>query len=181
MKKLLPLIVLLFLYACSEEKIQPQIDKSSIQGEIPSHESWKSKVMFTEKGKIKAVLYSDHLKKYEIQRVTLLEGVKIDFFDKDQKKTSQLTSVKGKVDDLLHDMYATENVIAQNDSGVVLKTEELKWRNSDQKIVTDKFVSIKTRKEIIEGYGMEADQDLNNYVIFNPTYTASITKEEKKK
>ena len=78
-------------------------------------------------------------------------------------------------------MYAIQNVVAQNDSGVVLKTEELKWRNSDQKIVTDKFVSITTRKEIIEGYGLEADQSLNNYIVFNPTYSASIAKDEKKK
>ena len=181
MKKFLPLIILIFSFACTEEKIQPLIDKTSVHGEIPSNESWNSKIMFTENGNVKAVLYTDHLKKYEIQRITLLDVVKIDFYDKTQKKTSQLTSLKGRVDDVLHDMYAIQNVVAQNDSGVVLKTEELKWRNSDQKIVTDKFVSITTRKEIIEGYGLEADQDLNNYIVFNPTYTASVARDQNKK
>jgi LPS export ABC transporter protein LptC len=181
MKFFFACLILLFITACSEEKIQPQIDKSSIHGEIPTHESWNSKIMFTENGIMKAVLYTDHLKKYDVQHITLLEGVKIDFYDKDQKKTSQLTSLTGKVDDVTRDMYAIQNVIAQNDSGVVLKTEELKWRNSDQKIVTDKFVSITTRKEIIEGYGLEADQDLNTYIVFNPTYTASVAKDSTKK
>lgn len=180
MKNLFALLLILTLFSCSEEKIQPQIAKTKIEGEIPSHESWNSKVMFTDEGRTKAILFSDHLQKFEQQKVTLLEGVKIDFYDKEQKSTSNLTSIRGKVDDILRDMYAIGNVIARNDSGVVLKTEELKWRNIDQKIVTDKFVSITTRKEIIEGYGLEADQSLNNYVVFHPTYTASVAKEEKK-
>lgn len=181
MKKLFLFLLTILLFACSEEKIQPQMSKSKIEGEIPVHESWNSKIMFTDEGKIKAILFSDHLEKFELQRITLLEKVKIDFYDKEQKNTSNLTSLTGKVDDILRDMYAFGNVIAQNDSGVVLKTEELKWRNVDQKIVTDKFVSITTKKEIIEGYGLEADQSLNNYVVFHPTYTASVAKEEKKR
>lgn len=180
MKNLFALMLILTFSSCSEEKIQPQMSKTNIEGEIPAHESWNSKVMFTDEGKIKAILFSDHLRKFELQKETLLEGVKIDFYDKEQRNTSNLTSIKGKVDDILRDMYATGNVIARNDSGVVLKTEELKWRNVDQKIVTDKFVSITTKKEIIEGYGLEADQSLNNYVVFHPTYTASVAKEEKK-
>ncbi|KAF0140994.1 MAG: hypothetical protein FD122_2000 [Stygiobacter sp.] len=180
MKNLFALMLILTFSSCSEEKIQPQMSKTNIEGEIPAHESWNSKVMFTDEGKIKAILFSDHLRKFELQKETLLEGVKIDFYDKEQRNTSNLTSIKGKVDDILRDMYATGNVIARNDSGVVLKTEELKWRNIDQKIVTDKFVSITTKKEIIEGYGLEADQSLNNYVVFHPTYTASVAKEEKK-
>lgn len=180
MKKLLTLLLIIFLASCSEEKIQPQIAKQKVEGEIPSHESWNSKIMFTDEGRVKAILFSNHLQKFEMQKVTLLDGVKIDFYDKEQKSTSNLTATSGKVDDILRDMYAIGNVVAKNDSGVVLKTEELKWRNADQKIVTDRFVSITTKKEIIEGYGLEADQSLNNYVVFRPTYTASVVKEEKK-
>lgn len=174
MKKLI-IFFFIILISCKEEKVQPKIDTSKFTGEIPVHESWNSKVYFSEDGKLKAILYAEHLQKYELKKETLLEKIKIDFYDKKQNNASQLTAERGKVDDLSRDMYAFENVIAQNDSGVVLKTEMLKWRNSDQKIVTDKFVSIKTKKEIIEGYGLEADQSLNNYVVFNPTYTATFS------
>jgi len=167
------LITLVFL-SCSEEKIQPIKTSNITEDEIPSHESWKTKIIFSDLGLNKAVLFTDHLKKYELQKVTLLEGVKIDFYDKDQRKTSFLTSVYGKVDDLTRNMYAIENVVVKNDSGTVLKTSELLWRNNDQKIITDKFVSIKSSKEIIEGYGMESDQNLRNYVIFNVTYSATV-------
>ena len=43
-----------------------------------------------------------------------------------------------------------------------------------KKIVTDKFVKIITNDEIIEGYGFESDQDLQNYTIFNITYTTTV-------
>lgn len=170
--KHLAALMLILLFSCSEEKINPIIDDSNSQIEIPSHESWNSKITFTNEGKIRAVLFSDHLKKYEMQKITLLERVKIHFYDADQKISTTLTSKRGKVDDITMDMYAIDSVVAVNDSGTVLTTQELKWKNSNEKITTDKFVSIKSSKEIIEGYGLESDQHLHNYVIFNVTYSA---------
>lgn len=178
MKYYLLISILFFAISCNEEKIEPQLTKENIKGEIPSHESWDSKIVFSDNGKIKAVLFADHLTKYDIQKITFLKGVKIDFYDKEQINTSTLTSKKGKVDDITRDMYAIDDVVAVNDSGTVLKTQELKWRNSDQKIVTDQFVSIKSSKEIIEGYGLESDQSLHNYVIFNVTYSSTISNKE---
>ena len=71
-------------------------------------------------------------------------------------------------------MYAIGNVVAVSDSGITLTTDELIWKNKNKKIVTDKFVKIKSDKEIIEGYGFESDQDLQNYTIFNITYVTTL-------
>ena len=169
------LIALAFLFSCSKEKIQPQVEKSIVQGEIPSNESWNSKMTFSDGGKIKAILYSNHIKMFDEQKFTLLEGVKINFYNKEQKNTSWLSSIRGKVNDRTKDMYAIDSVVALNDSGTVLKTSELMWRNSDQKIITDKFVTITSPKEIIQGFGLESDQYLENYKIFNVTYSKSRT------
>ncbi len=180
MKNLFFLVVILAAaFSCSEEKINPQIEKNSVQGEIPSNESWNSKILFTEDGKTKAVLFSNHFKMYDVQKITLLDGVKINFYNSEQKNTSWLTSDRGKVNDVTKDMYAIDNVVAENDSGTVLKTTELMWRNTDQKIVTDKFVTITSPKEIIQGYGLESDQHLENYKIFNVTYTKNRTETKK--
>jgi len=180
MKKILAAIFFsIIIISCSEEKIQPSIDKTNVQGEIPSNESWNSKIMFTDEGRIKAVLFTDHLKMYEEQKITLLDGVKINFYNQDQKNTSWLTSLRGKVDDVTKNMFAFDSVVAKNDSGTVLKTSELMWRQKDQKILTDKFVTITSPKEIIQGFGFESDQHLNNYVIYNITYSTSLSKKKK--
>jgi hypothetical protein len=60
--------------------------------------------------------------------------------------------------------------VVVNDSGVTITTSELMWRNKDRKIVSDKFVTILSPKEKIQGYGFESDQSLRNYVIYNITY-----------
>ncbi len=179
MRKLLAAVFLLFL-SCTEEKVQPELVQNIANEEIPAHESWNSKIIFTDEGNLKAVLFTDHLKKFEMQKLTFLDGVKIDFYDKQEKVASRLTSLKGKVDDITRDMYAIDSVVAVNDSGTVLRTNELMWRNKDQKIITDKFVSIKSSKEVIEGYGLESDQGLHNYVIFKVTYSATLSKNNNK-
>ncbi|MCX7798053.1 MAG: LPS export ABC transporter periplasmic protein LptC [Melioribacter sp.] len=180
MKIFLLFLAFILFISCSDEKVKPQVKYDYFKGEIPIHESWNSKVIFSSDGKLKAILYAKHLKKYELQKITLIEGVKVDFYDKNQKKTTTLTSKLGKVDDVTMDMYAIDSVVAINDSGTVLKTDELMWRNKDRKIISDKFVSIKSKDEIIEGYGFESDQQLTNYVIFNITYSAVLTNKERK-
>ena len=174
-RNLITFIILVSILSCTEEKIQPLIERSIAEGEIPTNESWNSKIMFTDDGRIKAILFSDHLKMFEIQRATLLEGVKINFYNNEQKNTSWLTSLRGRVNDITKDMYAIDSVVAQNDSGTVLKTSQLMWRNSDQKIVTDRFVTITSPKQVIQGYGLESDQHLEKYKIFDVTYTKNRT------
>ena len=94
----------------------------------------------------------------------------MDFYNDNQVKTSTLTAKRGRVDENTNNLYAIDSVVAVNDSGVVIKTDEMMWRNNDRKIVSDKYVTIVSPKEKIEGYGFESDQNLRNYVIYDITY-----------
>jgi len=167
----------IIFFSCGEEKIKPVIDSSISENEIPSQESWNSKIFFTEEGKLKAILYSKHLLKYDDKKEIFLEGVKIDFYEEDGTKTSTLTSKKGKVDESLKNMFAIDSVVAVSDSGVTLRTDELMWNNQKRKITTDKFVTIISPDEEIQGYGFESDQSLDNYVIYNITYVTALKEE----
>ncbi len=171
----------LIIYSCGEKQVKPELENITASGELPSQESWNAKVLFTDNGILQAILYADHLKIFDQQKVTLLDGVKIDFYNTEGKKTTTLTSLRGKVDDITKNMFAIDSVVAVNDSGVVLKTSELMWRNKDRKILTDKFVTITSSKEIIKGYGFTSDEKLSNYVIRNITYISSISQEQEKK
>jgi LPS export ABC transporter protein LptC len=106
----------------------------------------------------------------QAQETLIDSNLKLDFFNPQQIKTTTLTSKRGRVDDKTRNLYAIENVVAVNDSGITLETEELMWRNSDSKIVSDKFVTITTPTERIQGYGFESDQHLKNYIIYKVTY-----------
>jgi len=165
---------LVFLHiGCGEKKVRPHINPDLNEEEIPAQESWDAKVIFSDSGRTTAILYAGHLRVFAESKETLLDsGVRVDFYNPDEIKTTTLTSKKGKVDDATKNLYAVDSVVAISDSGVTIKTNELMWRNKDAKIVSDEFVTILTDKEKIQGYGFESNQNLTNYVIYNITYTA---------
>lgn len=173
MKYLTLLIFLSILIGCDDEKIKPSINTALKVEELPAQESWNSKVFFTDSGKTKAVLYAGHLRMFAGARETLLDSnVKVEFFSDLERVTTTLTSKRGRVDDITSNLIAIDSVVAVNDSGVTLTTQELMWRNDDRKIVSEKFVTILTAIEKIEGYGFESDQSLDNYIIYNVTYVS---------
>ncbi len=168
------IIIILLLGSCGEEKFKPAIDASVKGDEIPVQESWDAQIIFSEEGKTKAVLHADHIRAYQDKKIKLLDGVKIEFYDDDEKVSSTLTSKRGRINDLTEDMFAIDSVVAVSDSGVTLRTDELIWKNKIKKIKTDKFVTIVNGKEKIQGYGFESDQNLKNYTIYNITYVTTI-------
>lgn len=173
-KSLILIFVFLIISSCSEEKVKPRLLNLKSSEGVPTQESWNSKIVFSENGDLKAILFSDHISVYEDKKYTLLDGVKIDFYDDNSEHTSQLTSKRGRVEDDSQNMYAIDSVVAVSDSGRTLLTDELIWINKTKKIRTDKFVTILDKDEKIEGYGFESDQSLENYVIYNITYQTDL-------
>lgn len=178
MKILLLSLLSLFLVNCTGKDVKPKVDSSFIVEELPAQESWNATVFFTDSGRTKAILFAGHLRLFNNRKETILDdGVKVEFFNQFEQKTTTLTSKRGRVDERTNDLFAIDSVVAVNDSGIVVKTEELNWRNKDKKIVSDKFVTIESPDEHIEGYGFESDQHLRNYVIYNITYITRAKKD----
>ena len=165
------ILSILFLFPfCSSKRVKPSVDGKLSVEELPSQESWNSIITFSDSGKISAILYAGHLRKYDDKKETFLDqNIKVDFYDQNEVQTTTLTSVKGRVDETTNNLYAMDSVVVSSDS-VTIKTDEMMWRNKDRKIVSDKFVTVISPQEEIQGYGFESDQNLNNYVIYNITY-----------
>lgn len=163
------LCALVLVIAGCEEKIKPSVVPVETV-ELPSQESWKSTVVFSDSGQRSAVLWAGHIEAYAQQRITLLgDSVRVDFFNENEVHTSLLTARRGKVNDLTHDLEVYENVVVISDSGTTLKTERLFWNNTTRKIHTDAFVDIQSPREHIMGHGMESDQGLKQYKILRVT------------
>jgi LPS export ABC transporter protein LptC len=171
MKIIVLIFSAVFLFqCCSSKRVKPAVDGSFQSEELPSQESWNSIVTFSDSGKINAILYSGHLRKFDDKRETYLDkNIKVDFYNDEEVHTTTLTAIKGKVNEATNDLYAIDSVVVTSDS-VTIKTEEMMWRNKDGKIVSDKFVTVISPQEKIQGYGFESDQSLQNYVIYNITY-----------
>ncbi len=169
-------LLIVVFSSCGENQIRPTINTQLDDSNIPTQQSWDSKIIFTQKGVLKAILYSKHLMVFEKKHETLIDDMKIDFYNPAGERTSVLTSKKGRVDDITKNMFAIDSVVTVSDSGVTLRTDELMWVNKTQKIKTDRFVRIESPDEIIEGYGFESDPSLENYVIRNIIYSTEAKK-----
>ncbi len=171
MKFFVLIFSILFLFPfCSSKRVKPSVDGKLSVEELPSQESWNSIITFSDSGKISAILYAGHLRKYDDKKETFLDqNIKVDFYDQNEVQTTTLTSIRGRVDETTNNLYAMDSVVVSSDS-VTIKTDEMMWRNKDRKIVSDKFVTVISPQEEIQGYGFESDQNLNNYVIYNITY-----------
>ncbi len=168
MRRLVPFVLLLLLCGC-EEKVKPSLAPLT-QTDMPSQESWQSRVIFSDSARTKVILWAGHIAVYGDQHYTLLDdSIHVDFFNEQEQHTSVLTARRGKVNDITQDFEAYEHVVVVSDSGVVLRTERLFWTNATRKIHTDAFVDIVSATEHIMGQGMQSDQGLKNYEIFKVT------------
>ena len=166
-----PIVIWLFIYGCTKEKVEPTVTVQLTVEEIPDQESWNSTIFFTDSGKTRAILNAGHIKVFSKIKETLLDSnIRVDFYNNEEIHTTTLTSKRGKVDEKTNNLYAIDSVVAVNDSGIVITSDEMMWRNRDRKIVSDKYVTIVSPNEKIEGYGFESDQNLRNYIIYNITY-----------
>ncbi len=166
-----PIIILLFIYGCTKEKVEPTVNVQLTAEEIPDQESWNSTIFFTDSGRTKAILIAGHLRVFSKNKETLLDSnIRVEFYNDEEIHTTTLTSKRGRVDEKTNNLYAIDSVVAVNDSGIVITSDEMMWRNKDRKIVSEKYVTIVSPKEKIEGYGFESDQNLRNYIIYNITY-----------
>ncbi|MBR9976466.1 MAG: LPS export ABC transporter periplasmic protein LptC [Bacteroidetes bacterium] len=160
------ILPLLFLIIACEDKARPAVSGVS-PDQLPTQESWNSTVTFSDSGRVRAILWSGRIRMYEEQSETLLDsGVVVDFYDRQGSHTSVLTSRRGRVDDITRNLEAFDSVVFRSDEGTVVETEYIFWDNKSRQVRGDRFVTITSPTERLQGYGFEADQGLRNYTVF---------------
>ena len=87
--------------------------------------------------------------------------LKVQFFDINGKKESELSSDYGIIDDENELMVVENNVVVRNINGDILETEKLNWNKQKEEIFTDEFVKISTENEVIFGEGLVSNQNFS--------------------
>ncbi len=169
---ILNIVFLLAISACSTDDYDKKLveqESDVLQGDIPNQVSRNVKVLFTDSNVTKAILYAGRARIYTEKKETVLDsGVHVDFIDRETgEKKSYLDADSAHIDDRTQNMIAVGNVFVKSDSqNATLKTEKLYWNNKTRKIHTDKYVVFDNPKEHFEGYGFEADENLENSTIY---------------
>ncbi|MBR9921008.1 MAG: LPS export ABC transporter periplasmic protein LptC [Bacteroidetes bacterium] len=87
------------------------------------------------------------------------EGVLVEFFDPAGNVTSKLSSRYAVRDEDEKKVLVRDSVVWESVNQEKLETSELTWDEREEKIFTNKFVTIRRPDEIIYGHGFESNQE----------------------
>jgi LPS export ABC transporter protein LptC len=118
----------------------------------------------TSGGLRQALINADTLYVFEHEDSTIAVYVKIDFFNDAGVYQSTLTAKRGLVRQKQESFSVWGDVVVKNDTSR-LETQSLRWDAKRSLITTDDFVRFERRGDIITGYGLEADNRLDNVKI----------------
>jgi LPS export ABC transporter protein LptC len=152
-------IALLFGGCGQQRSIGPSMPPS----ELPDQEVEDFALTETDGGKLQWKLYARVAQMYEARNRIVVNGVRVDFFDEHGQRASQLTAREGEINQMTHDMLATGNVVLQTNEGTRMSTEEMRFVNRTQKIMSDRLVRVERTGDVLTGVGFESDPDLSHF------------------
>ncbi|MCH7658053.1 MAG: LPS export ABC transporter periplasmic protein LptC [Bacteroidetes bacterium] len=144
---------------------------------LPSLTIVNLETIYTDSTKIQLRIKAPLVKRYDHEEDPYLEfpkGLKVYFYDENEKVESQLSARYAIYYEAEELWEAKDSVVATNDRGEVLNTEQLFWDENKKLIYTSEFVKITSSDEIIYGDGMEANENFTDWKIMKPRGTFYI-------
>lgn len=153
-KALLFLPILLLIFSC-RTKVSTDIPAELLKDtKIAAMEARNFETLYSDSGVVKYHLKAPRLLVYEEPRYKdFPEGFLMQRYDQNKKIVSQMSGNHGKYFDDEKKWEAEGNVVLVNSEGDTLRSEELKYHETEDLIFSDKFVSIKKGDQFITGTG----------------------------
>ncbi len=133
---------------------------------------------YTEANQVKVKMVAAEVHEYESGDREFPKGIYLEFFDEEGRLETTLRANEAYYFKKEHQWRGRGKVevknIAKNEQ---LNTEELFWRPAEEKIFTDKFVTIRQQTDVIYGNGLEAKQDMSDYIIIDPEGEFTVEEE----
>ena len=141
------------------------------------------KILYSDSAKVQVEVTAPVMNHYSVENpyLEMPKGLKAVFYDDKLNVKSRLSADYGIRYERDQKMEARKNVVVINEKGEQLNTEHLVWDEKREKLLSDEFVKITRKDEIIYGTGFEANQDFTKYKIFNIKGTISVNKEKNDK
>ncbi len=151
------------LSCCSNNEASQPIEYTG-----PLSEAEKVELFYSENERVKVKMMADLVYEFKNGDREFPRGIYLEFYDGFGKLESTLRAnhayfFKGENQWRGQGKVEVKN-IEKNEQ---LTTEELFWRPAEERIFTDKFVTIKQQEDVVYGTGLEAKQDMSTYKIKN--------------
>lgn len=150
--------------ACNNTEIKEPLEYTG-----PLKKAQNIELYYTEKELVKVKMVAAELHEFKNGDREFPKGIYLEFYNEFGKMSSTLRANHAfffKKDNLWRGRGKVE--VKNIEKNEQLNTEELFWKQTEEQIYTDKFVTIRQQGDVIYGKGLEAKQDMSEYEILNP-------------
>ena len=168
----------MFLFSC-ENNIE-QIKTFGFTEDLPILEATNFETMVTDSGVIRYFLKTPKLLRFESGSTSYIEfpeGIELIKYNENREIVSSITANYAKQFEKDKRWEVKNNVIATNAQGDTLKTEQLFYAETEERIYTDEFVRIIRPGQNITGVGFQSDQNMQNWRIKKPKGSIDVSVE----
>jgi LPS export ABC transporter protein LptC len=154
--------------------------------DAPVAESWGTAMMITEDGKNRLHMNADYMARYETPDSTwmvltgadeAIDRVYVVIFDAEGDTSAVVTSQRIVWHERGRRFVATGDVQADAGEERELDSEHLAWSERTGRVSTPGFATIQTPNETLSGYGLDADENLQEFTLARVTGTVLIDDE----
>jgi LPS export ABC transporter protein LptC len=156
--------MLFFAVACSQTEL-----KEPLIYDGPARVGENVELYYTENNQVKVKMIAALIYEFETGDREFPKGIYLEFYNEFGKMESTLRANEAyyfKKEDQWRGRGKVE--VKNLEKNEQLNTEELFWKPAQEKIFTDKFVTIRQQADVIYGQGLEAKQDMSDYTIKKP-------------
>ena len=162
--------VVVLVYSCQTKvstDLPPELLKNT---KIPTVDATNFETLVTDSGVVKYHLQTPRLVIYDDPKEPyhdFPEGFIFQKYDINKKIISQMSGNRGKYFDKDKKWEAHGNVVLVNIDGDTLRSEELKYQETEDLIYSDQFVSIKKGDQYITGAGgFKSDSQMTKWTFY---------------
>ena len=152
------------LGACNQSELKEPLVYDGPQRIVENME-----LFYTEDNQVKVKMVAAEVYEFENGDREFPKGLYLEFYDEEGKLETTLRANEAYYFKKEHQWRGRGKVEVKNlQKQEQLNTEELFWKPAEEKIFTDKFVTIRQQTDVIYGQGLEAKQDMSDYIIKKP-------------
>lgn len=169
-----PLVFIPLFFSC-----QNDIEKINFIAnleKLPTESVNDAEIFYSDSAKLAAKLNAKRIDHYLGKRsyTVMPKGIKIIFFNSAELPETEMKADYAIKYDDMDIIEAKRNVVVINEKGEKLNTEHLIWDQKHDKIESDVFVKITTKKEILMGNGLVSNQNFTKYKILKLRGTIQV-------
>jgi len=157
------LAVLLGLVAAGGCRSKSSLSSAGAARSVPDQEARDFTLTESSEGKKNWTLLASYAAMYNERHLIDARTVRIEFFDSKGARFSTLLADQGIVDQRTNNLEARGRVRITTESGIRMETDSLRWINNRGKIVSDAFVKVTRKYDVVTGWGFESDPSLDHF------------------